>query len=65
MKNHLPYTIDERIYQPFDARNTVFGRRLWDEEAIFFGTDMHARALDLIAEGEPGYSRVECARTIV
>jgi len=62
MDNRPPYTIDEQIYQPFDARNTVFGRRLWDEQSIFYGTDMHARALDLIAEGEPGYSHVEYAR---
>ena len=57
-----PYTIDPDVYAPFDARNTVFGRRTWDREAAFYGRDMHARAIDLIAQGKAGYSRAEFSR---
>jgi len=57
-----PYVVDARVYARFDQRNTVFGRRAWDQEADFYGADMHARALDMIAAGEEGYSHVEFAR---
>ena len=58
----LPYAVDAARYVRFDQRRTVFGRRRWDREAVFFGHDMHARAYDMIVEREPGYSRVEFAR---
>jgi epoxyqueuosine reductase len=46
----------------FDQRNTVFGRRFWDEEAPFYGQNVHDRAGHWMASGEPGYSRLEFAR---
>ena len=57
-----PYTVDPDAYTPFDARNTVFGRRLWDRDAVFYGQELHARAADRIAQGDAGYSRVEFSR---
>jgi ferredoxin len=57
-----PYTVDPAHYRRFDQRNTVFGRRRWDREAVFYGQEMHARAFDMIVEGAPGYLRVEFSR---
>lgn len=57
-----PYTVDPSVHGRFDQRHTVFGRRHWDREAAFYGTDMHARACDRIAAGEAGYSHLEFAR---
>jgi epoxyqueuosine reductase len=57
-----PYTVDPQVYAPFDARNTVFGRRMWDRDAGFYGQNVHDRALDLIVAREPGYSRLEFSR---
>jgi epoxyqueuosine reductase len=57
-----PYTIDAEVYARFDQRNTVFGRLGWDKEAGFYGQDMHANAIHLIAAGEPGCSHLEYAR---
>ena len=63
-ETHLnpPYTIDPQVYKRFDQRNTVFGRRTWDREAGFYGRDMHGRVPEIVAQGEPGYTRVEYAR---
>ncbi len=63
IKTHTGYTVDPQVYTPFDARDTVFGRRMWDAEASFYGADPHARALERIVEGEPGYSHLEYARS--
>ena len=57
-----PYTVDPQVYAPFDERNTVFSRRRWDQDADFYGQNMYGHAPQAIAEGEPGYSRVEFAR---
>jgi hypothetical protein len=61
-----PYTIDPDLLSPFDARQTVFGRRNWDERADFYGLSVHERAAQIIATSvdaeAAGYSRLEFAR---
>jgi hypothetical protein len=61
-----PYTIDPNVLSPFDARQTVFGRCLWDESADFYGLAVHERAAQIIAAStgteDAGYSRLEFAR---
>jgi epoxyqueuosine reductase len=58
-----PYTIDPDVLAPFDERQTVFARRYWDQQAPFYGQNIHERAAEVVGRGQPGYSRVEFART--
>jgi epoxyqueuosine reductase len=57
-----PYTIDPQVHGRFDQRKTVFGRRMWDQRGGFYRQDIHGRVPEIVARGEPGYSRVEYAR---
>ena len=57
-----PYTIAPQVLSQFDARQTVLSRRLWDKESPFYGKDIHENAINGIATGEPGYSRVDYAQ---
>ena len=57
------YIVDPDVLSPFDARQTVFGRRRWDESADFNGLGVHERAAQILAaEAGEGYSRLEFAR---
>ena len=58
------YVIDPKAIRRFDERQTIFARRHWDEDASFFDHDYRAGASKRIAEGEPGYSRIDFARTL-
>jgi epoxyqueuosine reductase len=57
-----PYIIDPEVLTRFDQRQTVFGRRHWDQDAAFYGQNVHDTAGHAMAGGDPGYSRLEYAR---
>jgi len=59
-----PYDIDPQVLQRFDARQTVFGRVSWDEEAAFYGKGLYENVLEVIARNDPGYSRIDFARAL-
>ena len=61
--NEPPYTVDQAILQRFDQRQIVFGRRMNDPSAPFYGQQINDHAAEIIARGEPGYSRLELARS--
>jgi hypothetical protein len=57
-----PHAVDPQVLTRFEQRNTVFGRRSWDQGATFYGQSVHERAGERITGGEPGYSRLEFSR---
>lgn len=60
----VAYTVDPTLHGRFDERNTVFMRRYWDREASFYEKDFRAAAVERIAGGDPGYSRIDFARLL-
>jgi len=59
-----PYAVDPRVLKRFDQRWTVFQRRFWDKGAEFYGRDLYENVARVIAQGKPGYSRLEFARSL-
>jgi len=58
-----PYTVDPQVLRRFDQRQTVFGRKANDPQAEFYRKETHEHAAEIIGKGEPGYSRLELARS--
>lgn len=58
----FPYTIDPQVLTRFDQRETIFGRRLWESEADFYGKNVHENAASVIAADRRGCSRLEYSR---
>lgn len=63
MSEQTPYLVSDELDR-FDERKTVFGRLDWDVDASFFDQDYRARAGQMIASGEDGYSRIDFARLL-
>ena len=59
-----PYTVDPQVLGRFDQRQTVFQRRFWDKEADFYGKNLYENVGNVVAQGRPGYSRIEFARSL-
>jgi len=63
MVEENPYEVDPQVLKRFDERDTVFVRKLWDEDAIFYGKpEYRSIAPQRIAEKRPGFTRVGYAR---
>ena len=61
--NNAPYTIDSTAHHRFDERNTVFVRKLWDCEAIFYGKpEYRSNPEPIVAKGLDHFSRIDYAR---
>jgi hypothetical protein len=62
--NEFPYTVDPSLHRRFDERQTIFARRFWDRKASFYGKEYREDMGEIIAEGRPGYSRLDFARIL-
>ena len=56
-----PYVIDRPKLRRFDSKNTVFDRVMWDSSWDGYKRMYDGKVFDIIAEGKPGYSRVDFA----
>jgi ferredoxin len=58
------YVIDDNVLKRFSQRQTVFGRKLYDETSNFYNKGMYDKTLKIISSGKKGYSYFELARTM-
>jgi len=56
-----PYVIDRSELRRFDSKNTVFDRVMWDSSWKGYKRMYDEKVLDIVANGKPGYSRVDFA----
>ncbi|RJS88614.1 reductive dehalogenase [Candidatus Bathyarchaeota archaeon] len=56
-----PYVVDESRLRRFNSRNIVFERVMWDPSWEGYRRMYDEKVLDIIAEGKPGYSRLDFA----
>ena len=56
------YIIDKKTLKRFNQRQTVFGRKLYDEEANFYKEGMYDNSAKIISENKKGYSHIDFAR---
>ncbi len=56
-----PYIIDRSRLHRFDSRNIIFRRVMWDSSWKGYKRMYDEKVLSIIAEGKPGYSRVDFA----
>jgi hypothetical protein len=56
------YIVDNKILKRFNQRQTVFGRKLYDEKANFYNNGMYVNSLKKISDGKEGYSHFDLAR---
>ena len=55
------YVIDRSKLRRFDSKNTVFDRVMWDSSWKGYKRMYDEKVFNIIAEGKPGYSRVDFA----
>lgn len=55
------YVVDEEHYHPFDERNVIFSRVLWDRTCPCYRHAVEERIPAIVKEGNPGYSHVDVA----
>jgi len=60
--NTPSYIIDKKILKRFNQRQTVFGRKLYDEKSDFYKKGMYDNSSKVISSGKEGYSHLEFAR---
>ncbi len=56
-----PYVIDRSKLHRFNSKNTVFDRVMWDSSWKGYKQMYDEKVIDIIANGKPGYSRVDFA----
>ncbi len=56
-----PYVIDQSKLHRFNSRNIIFDRVMWDSSWKGYMRMYDEKVLDIVAEGKPGYSRVDFA----
>jgi len=62
-KIDLPsYTINKKILKRFNQRQTVFGRKTYDEKSDFYKKGMYDNSAKIISKNKDGYSRIDFAK---
>jgi hypothetical protein len=62
--NDPSYIVDKKILKRFNQRQTVFGRKLYDEESDFYKKEMYDNTPKAFSSGRKGYSYLDFARTM-
>ena len=60
--NTPSYIIDKKILKRFNQRQTVFGRKLYDEKSDFYKKGMYDNSSKVISSVKEGYSHLDFAR---
>lgn len=59
-----PYTIDEKVLQRFDERQTILARRQYDGHSSFFRKNIYENIKETISRNALGFSRIDFARAM-
>ena len=56
------YIVDKKILKRFSQRNTIFGRKVYDEKADFYHKGIFDNSLEIIKDNKKGYSEFDYAK---
>ena len=60
--NTPPYIINKKILKRFNQRQTVFGRKLYDNKSVFYKKGMYDNTPKIVTSGKKGYSHLDFAK---